>query len=573
MAKMSYGKKMRKKISSDGAGKRDRVDFDDDSTDYKQPKKRSRTNATSESKSSESKTSESRSQWWIPTKSEERKLEKMTNDEFLKGDEPMDIDTEDMSKEKVFIPKVVKTAVKPPVLTMDLLNLKISTQMQEKIIPLVKLYKQYEAEKLSIGQINFRIDKMDQFTKDSFAILLDDRFDDEKKKRNIMKLDEFINKKQEVIKLTEKEIDLFGIFSRGDSLPIFEFKTSFMDKLLTKTALDKDKYIATDTLDNLNDLTYISGSTFIKNAIDDYNKITINDVSVSIRSEIQEGVKKFRKNPMVEMCKDIPNIDMKRKFRETNMEKYGVEYPCQNPGINKKREATNMRIYGVKSTLQHQDVKEKIKNTNLGRYGVENPSQNQDVKEKIKNTNLGRYGVESPLQNQDVKEKIKSTIMERYGVENVSQNLEVKKRKQETSLNNFGVEHPMHNAEVSERASHNAYKAYDYTFPSGRIERIQGYEKFGINDLLSQGIKEDDIVTKRTEVPICSYYDNEGKEHVYYVDILIKFKNMCVEVKSTWTMEKKKEEVLMKQKALQDLGYVCEIWIYDAKGERLKYDN
>ena len=46
----------------------------------------------------------------------------------------------------------------------------------------------------------------------------------------------------------------------------------------------------------------------------------------------------------------------------------------------------------------------------------------------------------------------------------------------------------------AEKASKNAYKAFDYTFPSGRVERIQGYEDFTLDILLNEeGIDENDI--------------------------------------------------------------------------------
>ena len=48
------------------------------------------------------------------------------------------------------------------------------------------------------------------------------------------------------------------------------------------------------------------------------------------------------------------------------------------------------------------------------------------------------------------------------------------------------VKIPSQNAELFEKSSKNAYKSYDYAFPSGRVERIQGYEKYMLNDLLQK---------------------------------------------------------------------------------------
>jgi len=53
------------------------------------------------------------------------------------------------------------------------------------------------------------------------------------------------------------------------------------------------------------------------------------------------------------------------------------------------------------------------------------------------------------------------------------------------------------------------------------------------------------------------------------VDIYIKSKNKCIEVKSLYTFEKEEEEIFLKQESAKILGYAYQIWIYDGKGNRL----
>ena len=194
----------------------------------------------------------------------------------------------------------------------------------------------------------------------------------------------------------------------------------------------------------------------------------------------------------------------------------------------------------------------------------------KNSRKKMEATNMERYGVKHPSQNPGVKEKIEATNMERYGVKHPSQDPGVREKMEATNIKRYGAKHHMQNSEVSEKASHNAYKAYDYMFPSGKTIRLQGYEKFAVDDLLSQNISEDDIITKRTEVPKCEYKDSDGNVHRYYVDILIKSQKFCIEVKSIWTLEKNKDKVVFTKKALEDLGYRCEIWVYDGKGVRIQ---
>jgi hypothetical protein len=67
--------------------------------------------------------------------------------------------------------------------------------------------------------------------------------------------------------------------------------------------------------------------------------------------------------------------------------------------------------------------------------------------------------------------------------------------------------------------------------------------------------------------------DENGKKHRHYVDIFISSQNRCVEVKSTWTAEKKKDNIFLKQTTAKELGYNYEIWVYNSKGIRVeKYE-
>ena len=174
-------------------------------------------------------------------------------------------------------------------------------------------------------------------------------------------------------------------------------------------------------------------------------------------------------------------------------------------------------------------------------------------------------------QNKEIRDKQKATNFEKYGCENVSQNKEIRDKQKATCLERYGCENPAQNPELSERASKNAYKAYDYIFPSGRIERIQGYEKFMLNDLLQkEAIQEDDIVVARSAVPTVWYKDNNGKKRRYFVDCFVKSQNRCIEAKSTWTASISEDIIYLKQQALKDAGYKCEIWIYDSHGEMVE---
>ena len=157
----------------------------------------------------------------------------------------------------------------------------------------------------------------------------------------------------------------------------------------------------------------------------------------------------------------------------------------------------------------------------------------------------------------------------RYGVNYSFESLYIRNKSKNTNIKKYGVPNPSQNAEISERASKNSYKSKPYTLPSGKQINLQGYEHFGVTRLLNiENIEENDIVTKRTNVPEIWYNDAETqKRRRYFVDIFIPSQNRCIEIKSTWTFQKKHDNVLEKQAAVKLAGHQCEIWVFDAKGE------
>lgn len=206
-----------------------------------------------------------------------------------------------------------------------------------------------------------------------------------------------------------------------------------------------------------------------------------------------------------------------------------------------------MKKYGVEHVSQCHEFKEKNKQTCLEKYGVEHFTQTDIMKTKTKETNLKKYGVEHSLQRNDIKDKIKQTCFKKYG-----------------------VEHPSQYPEIHEKQTKNSYYLKEYTMPSGKIIKIQGYENFALDKLLNENVKEEEIINGCKNVPEIWYYDTrKNKNRRHFVDIYIPSKNKCIEVKSTWTFKINKNEVLEKQQSAKKLGYLYEIWVYDKEGNLL----
>jgi hypothetical protein len=195
-------------------------------------------------------------------------------------------------------------------------------------------------------------------------------------------------------------------------------------------------------------------------------------------------------------------------------------------------------------------------------------------KEKAKQTNLEKYGVEHSTQSKEVKDKIKASVLKNYGVEHISYSKDIKDKTKKTCLIKYGVEAPSQSKEIMEKISKNAYKLKDYIFPSGRVEKVQGTEPLALDELIiNEKVNEIYINIGCKNVPNIWYNDENGKKHRHYVDIFVSSQNRCIEVKSTWTAEKKKDNIFLKQAAAKELGYNYEIWVYDSKGLRVeKYE-
>ena len=261
--------------------------------------------------------------------------------------------------------------------------------------------------------------------------------------------------------------------------------------------------------------------------------------------------------------------EVKNKFKLTCLNKYGVENPRQSEEIKNKCKLTCLKNYGVEYPQQSEEIKNKSKLTCFKNYGVENPRQSEEIKEKGKITCLNKYGVEHSFQSEESKNKSKITWLKKYGLENPRQSEEIKNKSKLTCFKKYGVEHPQQNSEIAERSSKNCYKSKLFIFPSGNEIKCQGYETFALQELIENNINDIDIKIGAKNVPTIWYNDIDGKKHRHYVDIFIPSQNKCIEVKSTWTAEKKKDCIFLKQNAAKIIGYNYEIWVYDNKGNRV----
>ena len=132
---------------------------------------------------------------------------------------------------------------------------------------------------------------------------------------------------------------------------------------------------------------------------------------------------------------------------------------------------------------------DKIKQTNLERYGVEWTTQSDQMKEKSKQTCLEKYGVEHSTQSKQMKEKSRQTMLDRYGVEHALQAEVFREKSKQTCLNNFGTEYPAQSKEIQKTLEQNSLKKHGVRRPSQSeivsSKIADAHHKIGLNRILS----------------------------------------------------------------------------------------
>ncbi len=329
---------------------------------------------------------------------------------------------------------------------------------------------------------------------------------------------------------------------------------TFNEKLLTEFCVDNDIHL----IHNIN-TKQLNRNSIIE------GKCKTLDCNNNFKKSFRELIK------INGYCSYCSKENGKLKIKQTNQLKYGVDCCLQSPIIRNKIETTNIAKYNSKCSLQDINIQSKIKENNLIKYGVEYVLQSPSIRNKIEQTNIIKYGCKNPQQNEEIKQKNKEIILNKYGKDNYFKTDDFRNKIKNIYLKKYGVVHHSQCPEIAEKMLSKSSKLKEYLMPSGKKVKFQGYENYAYDELLyNLHILENDIITKRTEVPSLWYYDNTNKLRRHYVDIFISSLNKCIEVKSEWTKNLKGGYVFEKQESAKNNGYFYEIWVYNNKGNLIE---
>ena len=201
-----------------------------------------------------------------------------------------------------------------------------------------------------------------------------------------------------------------------------------------------------------------------------------------------------------------------------------------------------------------------VHNVRLRYCSVQCASNSEIVRNKIEQTNIIKYGTKAPTQNLEVLERRTNNFIEKYGVPH-HMNLEsVIKKIKENNNEKYGSDWYL----GSEFRTHMGYAIKEYTTPSGKIVKYQGYENFLLDELYSK-YNDDDVINTPESI---QYLDIFGFKHRYHPDCRTS-EDILYEVKSPYTFEKGKENNVLYNKIKYSLEH-CEQYvlvIYEKNGD------
>lgn len=185
---------------------------------------------------------------------------------------------------------------------------------------------------------------------------------------------------------------------------------------------------------------------------------------------------------------------MKNKTIGITKEKIYQKYIIENFSLIKTSLYFNISVTTCKRLLKkfniHKSSAESLKirkNTNKERYGVEFCLQNDSLLEKAEQTCLAKYGVKNAMQNDKIKQKQIKTVEDRYKVINVFSSAAIKEKIKLTCQQKYGVDNYAKTPEFNKKTYQ--AKQHNNTFNTSKPEilfKINLIKIFGINDVFSQ---------------------------------------------------------------------------------------
>lgn len=172
------------------------------------------------------------------------------------------------------------------------------------------------------------------------------------------------------------------------------------------------------------------------------------------------------------------SVEGQAQYKQTMLDRYGVENSAHIPGVAEKRDDTIIKKYGSieqmkavasdnkektielkygSRTIFNKISKDKQKEVMIEKYGVDNAFKTEQFQQKGIQTMLTKYGVEHALQNVELRTKFKNTMLDKYGVEHAHQYKLFSDKFKQTMMERYGVEHALQHPGTSAKQQKTYY--------------------------------------------------------------------------------------------------------------------
>ena len=248
--------------------------------------------------------------------------------------------------------------------------------------------------------------------------------------------------------------------------------------------------------------------------------------------------------------KSLKTFVEKRRFREVI--KYGSHEAAQHIKVEHTRQS-NLQKYGVEWISQTEQCKNTIVKRNRELYGVDWYYQSDDFKKKSCKTKLERHN-DSHYRNE---EQIFSTCLDRYGSISPFGNIIVREKIAQTNFDNFGVDNPWKLKEIQDKCRQK-YLFNGIFFDSAPEIAFFIYLK-------------DHNIEFEYQPNVSFEYTFERKTHKYFPDF--KVGTVLYEIKGDHFFKDGKMVCPYRDKTWSDEQYLLECAKYEAKHQCMLKNN
>lgn len=287
----------------------------------------------------------------------------------------------------------------------------------------------------------------------------------------------------------------------------------------------------------------MTSEEFIKRAIDVHGSTYDYTDTIYKNMRVKVNIKCYKHG----VFKQLPQAHLKGqgcplcgviKYKQTMLDKYGVDNPMKVHDIYIKARETCKKRYGYEWAVSSDEIQTKIAMTNKIRYGGIRPLQSDVVRSRVSQTILLKYGSKFIGQVPEIRNKAKETCLQRYGCAEPLASSIVRKKIVKTNQLRYGGISPISSVDVQEKIHNTVKSRYGVDYVTQLDSVIQKTYKSKLERHTFHTSSSEDILYSK----LCDIfgYENVLRQYSSYqypfaCDFYIKSRDLYIELNGSWT--------------------------------------